>query len=859
MKKIALTLIVFFIIVGVLSVDLTAAADDANVYFKKGNEFLGKSEYDSALDNYKKAYDLYESAGDKKGMGDALIRIGTIHKQQGQPDDAMSEFERALDAFKELKDYREVLRIHMYIGYLHIDKKKYNEAIICFESALKISREIGFRQTEMLTLLAIADVYNVMAKYEKALTHLNDALVIARETKHRSNKADILRRIGGTYTSLSDHKNALIYYEQALKIQRELGNRVGEAYCLLGIASSKNNLESPLEARKIYTETLKIYRELNNPVGEGLSLAGIGFSYYLTGNTVKMSYYYSKALKIAKKSAPTLEIAKDPLILGLLYAGKEDYKTAVKYLKKAVKKAQENEENINYLGLSTGYLGYSYMKLGKYEKAVKYFEIVINAIEKVRGEIGGEAHRATYVKGKIDAYEHIIWSLIQLKRYEEAFDYMERSRSRSFLDMLGTRSVNVGRQSDNKLIKQEKDLREMLAKLSGDDAEELLDSNETDGGSSGEITTRKITDVKNEYEALINEMQARNPELASLVSVNPMTLKEVQELIPEGTRILEFYTSPEHKLLLFSVTKSDLTVTTIKINKDDLLEKVKELRDSLTTLDHKDFQGKSKKLYRLLLADALDDIEEEKLIIIPHGPLHYLPFSALYDGKQYLVDGYNIVINPSASVLRFIIEKRKSPQGKVMALGNPKTKHTPLPFAEKEVEEINEVMKDVDTYVRNGATETLGKERFSDYRVIHLACHGKFKGEDPLSSALYLAEDDSNDGLLMVHELFGLNLENASLVVLSACETGLSKVMIGDELIGLSRGFFYAGTPSLVVTLWEVADSSTSFFMVKFYENLKSGMDKPTAVRNAQLSLKSVERFSHPFYWAPFVIMGDLE
>ena len=124
MKNIALTLFLFFTIVGALSVGSTASADDANLYFSKGNEFLGKSEYNLALDNYEKALELYESAGNKRGMGDTLIRMGTIHKKQNRADDAISDYNKAINAFKELKNYRELLRLHMYIGFLNLDKKK---------------------------------------------------------------------------------------------------------------------------------------------------------------------------------------------------------------------------------------------------------------------------------------------------------------------------------------------------------------------------------------------------------------------------------------------------------------------------------------------------------------------------------------------------------------------------------------------------------------------------------------------------------------------------------------------------------------------------------------------------------------
>jgi CHAT domain-containing protein len=286
---------------------------------------------------------------------------------------------------------------------------------------------------------------------------------------------------------------------------------------------------------------------------------------------------------------------------------------------------------------------------------------------------------------------------------------------------------------------------------------------------------------------------------------------------------------------------------------------VADLRQNLLAFDLSAFNKKSARLYTLLLADALEGITEEKLIIIPHGSLHYLPFAALFDGEAYLIDRFTLISDPSASVLRFISDKRKEESDAVLAFGNPVTEHAPLPYTETEVWSISEVMRGVDVYIGKSATETLGKNIFSDYNIIHLACHGKFNEDAPLLSSLYLTGDQKNDGELNVHELFSLDLTGSSLVVLSACETGLSEVMKGDELIGLSRGFLYAGTPSLLVTLWEVADESTARLMVTFYENVRLGMSKPEALAEAQRTLKDKEQYEHPFYWAPFVLIGDWE
>jgi len=142
--------------------------------------------------------------------------------------------------------------------------------------------------------------------------------------------------------------------------------------------------------------------------------------------------------------------------------------------------------------------------------------------------------------------------------------------------------------------------------------------------------------------------------------------------------------------------------------------------------------------------------------------------------------------------------------------------------------------------------------------IIHFACHGEFNDKQRMQSGLLLSKDKDNDGCLQVHEIFGLDLRNANLVTLSACETALSKIYGGDDLVGLSRGFIYAGTPSILATFWKMDDSSTSILMEAFYDNWqKKGMNKPEALRQAQITLKSMPAYKHPYYWAPFVMIGD--
>lgn len=277
---------------------------------------------------------------------------------------------------------------------------------------------------------------------------------------------------------------------------------------------------------------------------------------------------------------------------------------------------------------------------------------------------------------------------------------------------------------------------------------------------------------------------------------------------------------------------------------------------------------------------------------MPHDVLHYLPFQALVSSSgRYLIEDYSIHYLSSASLMKFTTAKRRARRGeRVLALGNPELAGSKvgLQFAELEAKEIQRLYPESTVLLNRKATEKSVKDLSTKHDILHFAAHAELNEKDPLSSAILLAKDGKEDGRLTVKEIFEMDL-NADLVVLSGCETGLGKLSRGDEFVGLTRAFIYAGTPSVVASLWKVEDSSTAALMGSFYKNLKT-MSKSEALRQAQLELirgkvgaellamrgvggitkggedSRVESSSpvsssvssvHPYFWAPFVLVGD--
>jgi CHAT domain-containing protein len=283
---------------------------------------------------------------------------------------------------------------------------------------------------------------------------------------------------------------------------------------------------------------------------------------------------------------------------------------------------------------------------------------------------------------------------------------------------------------------------------------------------------------------------------------------------------------------------------------------VREFRAQLTNPVSSGHLERSRALYERLLRPTEGMLRGKLLTIVPHGALHYIPFAALHDGNGYLVERYAIRVLPSASVMRFLGASKNGPAKSVLALGNPDLGDAryDLSFAQAETETIAALLPQSRVLLRKDATETAFRELGGTFAYLHVASHGEFNADAPLRSALFLAKDGQNDGMLTVGELYALRLA-ADLAVLSACETGLGKTMNGDDVVGLTRGFLHAGVSTVVASLWKVDDLATAALMTRFYGELKSGGDRAASLRVAQLATR--EKRPHPFFWAAFQLTGN--
>jgi CHAT domain-containing protein len=462
----------------------------------------------------------------------------------------------------------------------------------------------------------------------------------------------------------------------------------------------------------------------------------------------------------------------------------------------------------------------------------------IDVIEKQRSSINSEAGRIGFVGDKQAAYAELTALLLADGRYAEAFAYVERAKARALVDLLASQKdikVRGGQTGQIKttLVQLEK-VEDNLAVVA------QVEDKENQNKSRAVVL------------ALKKDLQEKAPELAALVTVTTPATAEIQSKINDDETLLEYYYTGKEWYVFILTGK---TIVAQKLPVADLEKDIEALRKNITTLNLPEFKQYSQALYRKIFILAASAIKTKKLIIVPHGSLHYLPFAALSDGNEYLIDRFSIRMLPSASVLSFLNERVKQEDRGALIFGNPKLDNPryDLKFAQDEALAIGKIIPKSNVFLRSEASKTNLQNFGSKYSIIHLAVHGVFDLDKPLNSALLLAADRNNDGLLKAGDLYNLSL-SADLVTLSACETALGKVATGDDVVGFTRGFLYAGARSLISSLWQVDDEATSDLMVNFYTNL-SKMSKDEALRQAQLKAK--KKYPHPYYWAAFLLTGS--
>ena len=780
--------------------------------------------YDDALATYDRAAASYAVLDQSERLGQVHNNRGMVLLSLGRGSEAVWAFQEAASTFEDKGLTLLTAQVQNNRGEALSLMGDHHAALEAFETARRTFETLGPGVERGTLDLGTATAYLALNLYPEALTTCDEALAGFRAASMPYEQGQALVRRAAALTALGQPAAAEAALAEAETIFRELGNEPWLAIVWLEQAALWESLERGDEALTVAQDTLALCERL------GLAVQG--------------SYAH---LRLA-----------DLLVL-------EEPETARAHLEKALAQAEALAlPQLRYRAHAR--LGRLYRLQGQTDESLNHLTRAIEEIERLRATLPQETLRTAFLRDKLAPYEDLIQ--LHLARGDEdglrqAFAVAERARSRALLDLLAGSidarlQVAEADEADAALQQQLESLRADLDLIYN---ELLAADTETAKDDQRGFRLARLRGQAHQHEQEITRLRLRLEAVGSayLDTARPLSLEAVQAALSPEARLLAYYivgdellafvvsSRPEVKVHRRLATPSELAPILDRLgmqwNRFRLgAEHVARHRAAL----ERSARAVLADLYDQLVRPLADDLDGEQLIIVPYGPLHGVPFHALYDGQSYLIERYEISYAPSATVMARCQARPRRPLEHALVVGVP---DAGIPHVAQEAETVAALFPGAQFLQGQEATMPALRAEAAGRDLLHLACHGMFRADNPLFSALRLG-----DGWLTVAEAAELGLE-ARLVTLSACESGRSQVVEGDELLGLARAFLGSGAASLVVSLWLVNDASTAQLMEEFYRCLQAGQSKAAALRAAQRAQLATE--AHPYYWAPFVLVGQ--
>jgi CHAT domain-containing protein/Tfp pilus assembly protein PilF len=824
-----------------------------------GLNYLGVSDYEQALEYFREVLDITREIGDLEGERTILQIMAWAHGSLFEFRQSLAYSFESLELWREIGDPAMEAELLFEIGKIYGRLDDYHETISYCQQAIDIWQETGDEELEADALVNIALALYHLSDFEQAMSHLQQALDIQQDIGDREGEGRTLNVAGMVYDRLNDDDLALDYYEQALAVERETGNRKRESEILGNIAAMYLEADDQAQALPYYEQALAIQQELDEPALEAASLNGIGAVYFGLGDYQRALTYYEQALPLWQEVGDRHGEAVARSNIGLLYRHTAAPEQSLELYQQSLGIMQELGDRAGEAAILS-MIGNVHEIAESYPQAVDYYLRAISVLEDIRASASVEAIQTALAGVNVEVYQRAVRLLVELDRNDEAFSVAERSRARTFLDGMGNGRPDLYEGVDADLLRQEEVLRGELAALE----RALVEERSRPAGEQDEQVVRSIeeqlADKQQEYEELLARLQLANPELASLVTVPTTAVSDIQALLDERTTLVVYYLTDENGLA-FVVAQDVMEVVVLPVGVEEIAQAVEGFRSlGLANLGNP-YPRSLSDLYAWLVEPLLPYMATSHVGIIPHQTLHYVPFAALNDGEEYFGEQYTLFHLPSASVLPFIQDKVGREYANPVVMGDPQTDAPDLPelaFAVQEAEQVAALLGTV-PLLEGEASESALRTRVGEAGVVHLAAHGSFNLAAPLFSRLWLAPSEEDDGRLNVHEVYGLDLDQADLVVLSACETQVGELSAGDEVVGLNRAFLYSA-PTVMASLWAVDDEATGTLMGRFYTHLSEGMGKAEALQMAQEDVRTDAahpEWAHPYYWAGFVLSGD--
>jgi CHAT domain-containing protein/Tfp pilus assembly protein PilF len=879
-------------------------ANLANELSDAGHFYLLVNQHTKALKYKEEALAIARKLdGEEAFVAVDLNNIGKIYSSWNQYEKALKYYEEALAIARKL-GREDIVAVCQYsIGHIYCSWGQYDKAIKLYEEALEIDRRLCKDADVASGLNSLGIVYDSWGQYDKALKYFEEALAIARKLGQEDKVASKLNNIGSVYYAWGQYDMALKYYEEALAIARKLGEQEANVTAYLNnIGDVYYSLRKYVKALKYFEEALAIARKLETREG-GVAiyvadyLNNIGDVYRSWGQYDKALKHYEEALVIARKLGQEAYVADCHYHIGCVYNIWGQYDKALKHYEEALAIARKLKVE-DQIARDLNGIGDVYYNRKDYQTAIRYFKESVIRKEKLRKTAIGSIRR-DYLASQFKTYQQLTSAYIRDDNIFDAFQTIERSRAKLLVERLTNHESNTKQLN---IKESQQTLREDAAILiyANVDLQDVVQIAITSEEITGKEVSNKsfVQSYVYKYDKPIKTLLENQRSIkVTKKDINDQPLPAIIETKGGFDDIINYYRS----LLMNPSLQDERGLKIIaKIFKNSKNSDTKEL---------------GKGLYKLLIKPLEAQIKGKKdLIIVPDGILAFVPFETLIDEDgKYLVENYRITYTQSMGIRELIKERKYKKERKpLLAFGGGVynevsydvdmikndtqlaflTKNlysdfrndrsvrnaygalgigywSNLPGTLNEVKNIKKVINKSVIFTGMDVTEKNIKElsrngELSEYKVIHFATHGLVVPEVPELSAIVLSQfkrkQGREDGYLRMGEIAKLNIK-ADFVNLSACETGLGKIYGGEGVVGLTQSFLLAGANAVSVSLWQVADESTSRFMVTMYNLVKDRdmnyADTMTEIKRQFINGDFGDKYKAPFYWAPFVYYGN--
>ena len=818
--------------------------------------------YDRALANARQANKMFASLHDHWRVARLDLNTGNIFHRQDRFLEALKWYWRAYRHFaRDPERDPEAMGVALHnIAMCQVSLNDFPGALMANQQARAFAEKHGMRVLVAQADYNIAALYYLRGEHSRAIRLLLDTLKACQATKDQYHAALCRLDLSEIYLQLNLSGPAQeMAQEAAAGFQKlRMGYEAGKSQVNLALSMAKQN-EPDTALRVLRNARRRFVKEKNTawPV--------LTDFYQAIVMTAQRRYReaWTRCLK-ANRFFRKARIPDKLVLTHLMLARLQLLKGNLSEATRACSRALAVLDRVELLPLACQahqLMGRIHMQAGKTQHAYGSYQKARYLLEAMRTDLRGEELKISFMENKLEIYE----SLVQLcldpgsgcKNLEEAFRFIEESKSRSLQELMSPPDINEFPQ-DQETAAQKK-ARELRAKINSCSrrlAEEQLRGT---AYSSKTLTSLQAALYKCEKELLrlAREEQMSERKSASSSSM-PAALEEIRASLPVDSTLVEYF-QVNDQLLAAIVTRTALNIVPVasvaqitpelehlefQLSKFRLGEDyLRTFRGSLLTAT----QHHLKVLHNALIAPISNQLKGQHLIVVPHGGLHRLPFQSLFDGEQYLIDRFSISYAPSATIHSLCSRRPVNINGPSLVMGVPDAM---APLISDEASAVAGILPRAELFLGADATTSVLRQKGSACRFIHIATHGYYRQDSPMFSGIKLG-----DSLLSLYDLYRFQLP-AELIVLSGCATGVSTVAGGDELLGLVRGLIHAGARAALLTLWDVQDRSTLEFMTTFYKHLTASENKAVALQKAVQTVR--ERSPHPYYWAPFSLVGNL-